>query len=181
MKEKILFSVAGALAIVTIWLLFSFSKTGGNVVVVDSQRVLEEYQGFLEAKDSYEAKVNDLSKSFNEKRGVFESKTKEYEILESTLSNAERSKKRADLAVMQQELMKLGTAIEGQTTEEESKLLEGVYNKINDFVQRYGKKKGYAAILGANGQGNVMYVDGQIDITQEVINALNKEYVEGVQ
>ncbi|UII80107.1 OmpH family outer membrane protein [Flagellimonas sp. CMM7] len=181
MKEKVLFSIAGALALATIWLLFSFSKTDDTVAVVDSQRVLEEYQGFLEAKDSYEIKINDLSKNFNEKRMVFESKTKEYEILENSISNTEKSKKQVDLAKMQQELMKLGTTIENQSTVEETKLLEAVYNKINDFIQRYGKEEGYTAILGANGQGNVMYVDERNDITQEVINALNKEYVEGIK
>ena len=173
--------MVGALTIGMIWLLTNLFVDEGHVVVVDSQRVLEEYQGFLEAKDSYETKINALSKSFNEKRKTFESKTKEYEILESTMSNTEKSKKQVDLAKMQQELMQLGATIENQSAAEEEKLLEGVYNKINDFVQRYGKEKGHAAILGANGQGNVMYVDGQIDITQEVISALNKEYVEGIQ
>ena len=50
---------------------------------------------------------------------------------------------------MQQELIVLGTQLEEQSAKEEEKLLKGVYNKINDFMERYGKEKGYDSIQKA--------------------------------
>jgi outer membrane protein len=96
------------------------------------------------------------------------------------LSEIQKANKQKDLAKMQQELMKLGTTIENQSSTEEAKLLQAVYNKINAFITRFGEQHNYDVILGANGQGNVMYVEGQIDITEDVIRLLNKEYVEGI-
>ena len=75
MKKEILISLASALVIGGVWLLFSFFNTNEKVVVVDSQKVLEEYQGFMEAKDFYEIKVKDLSETFNENRKIHTHRT----------------------------------------------------------------------------------------------------------
>jgi outer membrane protein len=180
MKEKVLFGIIGVFTIVTILLLFNSFTTSPKVVVVDSQKVLEDYQGFIEAKDSYELKVKNLTQDFNEKRKIFESQSMEFKTGLGKLSEIQKANKQKDLAKMQQELMKLGTTIENQSSTEEAKLLQAVYNKINAFITRFGEQHNYDVILGANGQGNVMYVEGQIDITEDVIRLLNKEYVEGI-
>ncbi len=51
--------------------------------------------------------------------------------------------------------------------------------RINEQVKKYGKEKGYAFILGASGNGSLMYAADSEDITIEVIDFLNTNYVEG--
>jgi outer membrane protein len=50
---------------------------------------------------------------------------------------------------------------------------------INEQVKKYGKEKGYAFILGASGNGSLMYAADSEDITNEVIDFLNTNYAEG--
>lgn len=181
MKKRIFQILAGMLIAILIWMAYDrISAIEDKIVVVDSQKVLEEYNGFKEAKDVYELKIKELSETFNEQRMVFESKSKELELLGSSLSKNEKAQRQADLARLKEVLLKSGASIENRSLEEEDKLLKGVYNKVNDFIERFGERKGYKVILGANGQGNVLFVKDRIDITQEVIKELNREYVEGI-
>lgn len=181
MKKQVFYLLVGMLAVSLVWVIstqFDFAQE--KIVVVDSQKVLEQYNGFKEAKDIYELRLKELSDTFNKQRQIFESKSKELEILSAGLSKKEQTQKQSDLAKLKAELLKSGAAIESQSSQQENKLLTGVYNKVNDFIERFGERNGYEVILGANGQGNVIYVNDKTDITQEVINELNQEYVEGI-
>lgn len=51
-----------------------------------------------------------------------------------------------------------------------------VYVRLNTYIKEYGKKKGYDFILGANGQGNVMYVADKKDVTNDLISFINNKY-----
>lgn len=49
-----------------------------------------------------------------------------------------------------------------------------VWNDINGKISKYGKEKGYDYILGANGNGSIMYASERINITDDVIDFINK-------
>lgn len=51
-----------------------------------------------------------------------------------------------------------------------------VYKRLNEYIKAFGKEQHYGFILGSNGQGNVMYVDQQQDVTKELIKYINKKY-----
>jgi outer membrane protein len=51
-----------------------------------------------------------------------------------------------------------------------------VYKRLNEYIKAFGKERHYGFILGSNGQGNVMYVDQQQDVTKELIKYINKKY-----
>lgn len=51
-----------------------------------------------------------------------------------------------------------------------------VYTRLNTYIKAYGKQHGYRMILGATGQGSVMYVDTTADITTDLIRYINTEY-----
>lgn len=53
-----------------------------------------------------------------------------------------------------------------------------VYERLNTYIQEYGKMKGFRMVVGANGQGNVMYVDKSADITTDMISFCNKKYLD---
>jgi outer membrane protein len=48
-------------------------------------------------------------------------------------------------------------------------------------MQDYGKKHGYDFIYGAQGSGNLMYANGQKNITDEVLKYINERYQGNVE
>lgn len=53
-----------------------------------------------------------------------------------------------------------------------------VYERLNTYIQEFGQQNKYRMIVGANGQGNVMYVENSADVTKELIAFINKEYLD---
>ena len=51
-----------------------------------------------------------------------------------------------------------------------------VTKRLNEYIKEYGKQKHYDLILGTDGQGNVMYIDTNSNITVDLIKFINKEY-----
>jgi outer membrane protein len=58
---------------------------------------------------------------------------------------------------------------------EEQRLSQSVLTTVNAYLLRYGKKHGYKMILIA-ANGNIAYADADMDITDKIVEELNKEY-----
>jgi outer membrane protein len=57
-----------------------------------------------------------------------------------------------------------------------SQYMDQIWKQMNQFVSNYGKEKGYQSIVGGDGTGNVMYASPDIDITNDVVQYINKQY-----
>lgn len=53
---------------------------------------------------------------------------------------------------------------------------EQIWQQLNQYIKDYGKKNNYRFILGANGDGAVMYADEGDDITKLVNEYVNSRY-----
>jgi outer membrane protein len=53
---------------------------------------------------------------------------------------------------------------------------EQVWRRLNPILEEYGKKRGLHLLLGANGMGSVLYNDDYYDMTNDLINYVDKKY-----
>ena len=51
-----------------------------------------------------------------------------------------------------------------------------IMKQLNEYVAEFGRKNNCAILLGANGQGNIMYADDSRDVTREVTDFINSRY-----
>jgi outer membrane protein len=51
-----------------------------------------------------------------------------------------------------------------------------LWSVLNKNIEEYGKEKGYEFIFGASGNGSLMYGGESMNITQDVIEYVNKKY-----
>jgi len=92
------------------------------------------------------------------------------------LSEKEHIIRQRSLVRQEQSIYDYSNAINQKAKEEDDKITEGVLNQVNAFVEEYGKRKGYSIILGTTASGNILYGDEKMDITNEVLEELNKTY-----
>jgi outer membrane protein len=68
----------------------------------------------------------------------------------------------------------------GQFSEDIAKLKQGnvdkIWKQINQYIADYGKENDIDIILGANGQGSLMFAKDKIDISKDVSNYINNKY-----
>lgn len=176
---KIHFFITGIMLVLLLYVFYKQYNTK-KIVVVNPQMVVEKYDGFKEAQDIYESKIKEMQTVFEEQKKHYESKSNEIKILSDNLSDREMEVKKGELKILEAKIIRLGKSIEEKTLAKEQELLQGVYNKINDFVKRYAESNKLDIIEGVTNSGNIMYASETTDITQEIINGLNKEYVEGI-
>ena len=143
-----------------------------KIAFVRSIVVLEKYHGMIEAKqlvaqniangktylDSLENQLESISNQIKDAKGAArEELLKEYELAQSKL--------RLDM-----------NKIEERVSSQDDMLTTGVVNQINDKIKVYAENKGYDLVIGVTLSGNVLYGSKAKDITDEVVEFLNKDY-----
>lgn len=54
-----------------------------------------------------------------------------------------------------------------------------IWTQLNQYIQEYCEEEGISYLLGATGNGNLMGASAEQDVTQEVIEYVNRKYQDG--
>ena len=81
----------------------------------------------------------------------------------------------AALERQQRDLQELQARLENELASETAKFNEALRDSLQNFLKAYNKDKNYDLILSKAGD-NILYAGKKFDITQDVINGLNKRY-----
>ena len=143
---------------------------------VRSSELVDGYLGMKEARNQYQNKSQKWQANVDTLEQDFKKTLHHFQYETSGLSVAERRKKEATLKQMQENLFQYTSSVRENARTEDEKLTQGVLNQINSFVQEYGKSQGFDVILGTTLSGSLLYGEEQLDITDQVLTALNRNY-----
>lgn len=149
-----------------------------KTVYVDIGRLMQEYKGMKDARAEYEKKAAQWEANADTLISEWQNELMLYEKERSSMTKKERELKEELLRNKQQQIKQYREAIKLKMQDEDQALTQNVINAINDYIAEYGKKYGYTFILGANGSGNIAYASENRNITDKIIEGLNKEYEE---
>ncbi len=162
--------------VASVYAVFQQMLNSPKLAYVDTTRVLEEYQGMRDAKQMYEKSLEQWQSRTDTLRSEFESQIKEFEQQKASLKKEAKARALASLEQKKQEVQKYREYASKEAIEKEAQMTNQILQQMNAFIQDYGKKQGYLMILGANGQGSLLYAEESIDITDEVIKLINQGY-----
>ena len=175
--NKIALPVA-ILALLTAIVSFFLLKTSNDLVYVDVNKLLDGYERTKVERAQFEEKAKGMQANVDTLITAWQEELKVYEKERSSMSKKELELKQELLANKQQQIGSYQQAIQKQIQEEDQKATQTVINDINDYVKAFGEKNNYRIIFGAGGSGNIMYADEAADLTDEVLEGLNKDYQE---
>ena len=155
---------------------FFYFRSKSELVYVDVNKLLEGYKRTKAEREVFGKKASTLKANVDSLVSDWQQELKTYEKERASLSKKELELKQQLLTNKQQQVSNYQQAIQKQIQEEDRKVTQTVINDINDYVKDYGKKKGYNIIFGASGSGNIMYADEASDLTDEILEGLNKAY-----
>lgn len=55
-------------------------------------------------------------------------------------------------------------------------LEQQIWTQLNQYLQEFGTQQNYPVVLGAKGDGNIIYAASTIDITEQAIEFINQKY-----
>ena len=90
-------------------------------------------------------------------------------------SREQAESQQAAIQRQQQSLQELQARLENELANETNKYNEGLRDSLQHFLAAYNKDKKYDLILTKQGD-NILYAAKRFDITNDVINGLNKRY-----
>lgn len=147
-----------------------------RVVYVDSNKLVNGYQGMIEARKVYQQKATAWKANIDTLANEVQQQIFRYEKESPKMTAKERELSQELIRTKQKQLAEYQQAMNNQAQQEDSKMTTDVLTQVNVYLKKYGEQKGYTIILAATEYGNLAYADDALDITTEVLEGLNKEY-----
>lgn len=173
--QKLSFPLA-IIALVISFISFFYFKISNQQVYVDVNKLLDGYERTAIVRADFEKKAASMNANVDSLLGNWQKELKAYEKERASMSKKELALKQELLGNKQQQLNAYQQAVQKQIQEEDKKVTQTIVNDINDFVKEYGAESGYRIILGATGSGTIMYADDEADLTEEILEKLNKSF-----
>lgn len=172
MNMKNLWNVINTLLIVVLLMIIVFFQNKKEeIVFIDNVRVFKGFNMTSELGKINEKKYEPQLKRFD---SLVKSLTDMESILskKSQLSNSDKeayANLKRVVVLQDQEMQNLRIAVKDDINKQ-------VWERLNTYVNEYGKEKEIKLILGAQGQGNIMYGDSLKDITNDFLVYANNKY-----
>lgn len=140
--------------------------------IVNSYEYCKEHSEILEKRmNSIKATLNSKGKALQNSAMSFQQKVQNGEIK----SEEQARKMQASLQKQQMDLENLQDKYSAQFEKERQKYNEIMKDSIENFLKDYNKDHKYSLIL-SKVENNILYAEKGMDITEDVLNGLNKRY-----
>lgn len=100
----------------------------------------------------------------------------DYEKGQATMTIKERQLSQELIKSKQQQLNQYQQAINAQAQQEDQKMTSDIIAQVNAYLKKYGEQKGYTIIFAATDYGNIAYANDKLNVTDDVLEGLNKEF-----
>ena len=146
-----------------------------RLAYVDTEYLLTNYEGTLAATKKLETKNNQWQGKIDSLKSLYMAKRENF-ITDSIMLNEEdRTNSREQLLRLKYNIAQFQSPQKEGFHKEDEKLSAGILNKVDYELAEYCTEHNYTLVLGAT-PGTVLYAEELINITEEVLEALNEKY-----
>lgn len=149
---------------------------------IDSERIFSEYAGTQEAQKSFNREVQELTKTAREKKTEIDDLQRKLDSQGPMLSEAKRDEQNQ---VLQKKIADYDAFVQknwgpkGAVSQLNEQYLRPIVDRVHKIVTTFGSDEGYSIILDA-ADGNIIFGDHALDLTDRVLEQLRKEDSSGV-
>ncbi len=153
----------------------SMTSAAGDLAYIHSERIRLEYDGARDIDNQLQASVNDWKVQAREMESGIQALMMELESQRLLLSNEASAEKQQAIQERQlayESFLNEIWGMSGSAARREAELWMPVIERINAIIQKIGSEGEYDMIFDAS-MGSIVYAPPGIDLTQQVIDALN--------
>ncbi len=154
--------------------------TASGIAYVNVDTVIFKFDMFYDRRDELMEKQQKAETELNSKANQYERSARDYQekVNKGLVTRATAAEMEQDLLQQQQELVNLRDNLQANLLEEEQVMNRQILEYITSFLEEHKSEYNYQYILGKSFGGQVLYGDTTLDITQKVLDAINKKYQE---
>jgi len=151
---------------------------GRRTVYVQVDSLLTNYDYFKDAKKALENKHFQLENELNTKGRSLQNEVAFFQQKAQTMTPDQARSTEAQLMKKQQDLVAYRDQAMAGLQQEEAGKNEELYKQIRSYIEKYNKDNKYEYVLGYSLGGGILFADKSLDVTQKIIEGLNKTYKE---
>ena len=151
----------------------------GDIVYVDLDRILTEYDMANDLRSVVETKVQNIQAEVNRRGKKLENDVIEFQnkIDKGLMTRSVAEVQGQKLQQQEAEFNNYAAQKQQEIQEEQVVMMNQLGDAIKTFLDNYNAEKQYAMILTNSGGAPVITADPTLDITEDVLAGLNEEYI----
>ncbi len=151
-----------------------------GIAYVNIDTVVFKFNMFADRREELLAKQKKAEAELNAKGTQYEKGVKDYQdkVNKGLITRATAAEMEQSLYQQQQELVGLRDKLQSDLLEEDQVMNRQILEYITTFLEEHKNEYNYQYILGKSFGSVVLYGNTAYDITQNVLDALNKKYQE---
>ncbi|MEM7550514.1 MAG: OmpH family outer membrane protein [Bacteroidota bacterium] len=150
-----------------------------DLAYINSDSLVKNYQYFADKQKELQGKQTKLESEYINRAEGLQSQISDFQQTAGTMTINQARAIEEDLVKKQQNLLKYQDNIRAQLIQEENKINQEIYGEIDEFLKVYGKENDLKMVMTYVYGGTILYADGALDVTQDVISKLNERYASG--
>ena len=155
-----------------------------KVGYIDSEVLKERLPEILDVQRTLEQLQQDYEREIMDRRTKLKKIEDDFQRQELLMSEARKAEMRAEFEAKVQQLQqftqeKFGP--EGELTRKQIELLEPIFKKINDAIRDMAEEGKYDFIFDSPSAGLLLFAKPEYDLTEQLIERMEKEKEEGEQ
>ena len=149
-----------------------------GIVYVNIDSVIFNFKMFTDRKNDLMSKQKNAEAELNSKSALYQNGVKDYQdkVNKGLVTRATAADMEQGLLQQQQELVNLRDKLQSNLVEEEQVMNRQILDYITKFIEDNKTQYNYQFILGKSFGGPVLYSNSSLEITQQLLTALNKKY-----
>jgi outer membrane protein len=150
----------------------------GGIVFVNIDTIIFHFDMYADRRDELSKKQQSADAELNSKGTIYQNGVKDYQdkVNKGLVTRATAAQMEQALLQQQQDLVALRDKLQTDLAEEEQVMNRQVMEYITRFFEENKSEYNYQFILGKSFGSVVLYSNNSLEITQRVLDALNKKY-----
>ena len=159
------------------------SASGLKIAYVEVDSLMTQYDFAKDYSVTLQKKSNNARNTLTTKGNALQAAVNNFQQKLNNngfTSREQAASQQAAIERQQRDLQELQARLENELANETAKFNETLRDSLQSFLKDYNKDKLFSLILTKQGD-NILLADKKYDITQDVINGLNKRYKPAVK
>jgi len=163
--------IAGIIGMIVV-LAGSSSIAQVKLGYIDSQRILMNYQGAIDAQKKLESERNSMALEFQKLQEEFTTGQQNLEQQSMLLSEQSKREKEKELQNLVLRIQQFQQEKEQELLQRRDELLKPVYEKINEAITKIGEDEGFDLIFDA---ASLLFAKDAFDLTDKMLVELGEK------
>ncbi len=147
-----------------------------TIAYINEDSLLENYAYFQELASDLEEKRKNMEANYTSRAQGLQSEIENFQRSAGNMTINQARAVEEDLVRKQQNLRQYQETLSQDMMNEESRVNKQLYDRVTAFVEDYANREGITVVLNYRPGSVLLYGHPGMNVTQEVVEGLNREY-----